>query len=366
MKIAILGSRGIHVNYGGFETLAEEISTRLTKRGHEVTVYCCKPYSEIDEKTYKGVRRVILPTIRKKSLEKPLYAFLSLLHVSFLKVDVVLMLGVSVAAFCFIPRIPGKKVVINIDGLEWQRRKWGKVASWYLRFSERIAGVAADMVITDAKWIMEYYRERYGKDSLYLAYGADIIDYPPGETLKNLGLQPEEYILFVSRFDPENNPLLVREAFDEIKNPQKKIVMVGDAPYADEYIRKVKETTNPNIIFTGYQFGDTYRELLSNAYFYIQATEIGGTHPALVEAMGAGNCVLANDVPEHREVLKNAGIFYKGRKDLKDKMIMLMNEDAVVKEKGRLARLIVEAEYSWEKVVEGYEEMFEKMTGDSS
>lgn len=366
MKISILGSRGIPVNYGGFEALAEEISTRLVRRGHEVTVYCCKPYSEINEKTHKGVKRVILPTIRKKSLEKPFYALLSLLHVSFQKIDVVLMLGVSVAAFCFIPRIFGKKVAINIDGLEWQRSKWGRVASWYLRFSERMAGVTADTVVTDAKWIREYYRERYGKDSLYLAYGADVSEYPPGKTLKRLGLQPGEYILYVSRFDPENNSLLLREVFDEIENPPKKLVMVGDAPFADGYIKKVKETTNPHIIFTGYQFGDSYKELLSNAYFYIQATEIGGTHPALVEAMGASNCVLANDVPEHREVLGNAGIFYRGREDLKDKMLMLMKYDAVVEEKGRLARLIIEEEYSWEKVVEGYEEMFNKMIVNSS
>ncbi len=122
MKIAILGSRGIPANYGGFETLADEVSRRLVRRGHDVYVYCCKPYSATDDRTYLGVRRLILPAVRNKYLEKPLYALLSLLHVCTRDVDAVLMLGVSVSAFCFIPRIFGKKVVINVDGLEWRRK----------------------------------------------------------------------------------------------------------------------------------------------------------------------------------------------------------------------------------------------------
>jgi len=358
MKIAILGSRGIPVNYGGFETLADELSTRLVHKGHDVTVYCCGHYSITGERTYKGVKRVVLPTIRTKVLEKPVFAFLSLLLSSVKNYDVILMLGTSVSFFCFIPRLSGKKVIINIDGLEWQRRKWGPVISRLLRFEERMAGVMADMVVTDCRWVKEYYSERYRKDSVYIAYGAEIIDCPPGDALKKYGLKKNEYILYVSRFEPENSALLVREAFDSIENPAKKLVMVGDAPYADAYIKQVKDTGNPDIIFTGYQYGDAYRELLSNAYFYIQATEVGGTHPALVEAMGAGNCVLANDVPEHREVLRDAGFYYKGKEDLKKKMIFLMGNKGNVIEKKKAAVEVIEREYSWEKITDEYERLF--------
>lgn len=361
MKIAILGSRGVPGNYGGFETCAEQLATRLVKKGHEVTVYCCKSYSKSNEKVFKGVKRVILPSIKKKSLEKPLFSLLSLIHVSLSKAEVVLMLGVSASFFCFIPRIFGKKVAINIDGLEWKRKKWGRIASWYLRFSEKMSGITADVVVTDSIYIRDYYKKKYGKDSVYIAYGADIINCSTDGTLKKFGLKKDDYILFVSRFDPENNPLLVREVFDDIEKPEKKLVMVGDAPFADDYIRKVKNTKNPDIVLTGYQFGDAYNELRSNTYFYIQATEIGGTHPALVEAMGAGNCVLANDVPEHREVLRDAGIYYKGKEDLKEKMIMLMKNESLVKEKGRAALRITEEEYSWEKVVDEYEQLFKRM-----
>lgn len=358
LRIAILGSRGIPGNYGGFETCAEELATRLVEKGHRVIVYCCKPYSQFKGKTYKGVKLVTLPTIRKKVLEKFFYSSISLLHVSFLKVDIVLMLGVSAAICCFIPRMVGKKVAINIDGLEWQRKKWGRLASRVLLFSEKVAGIVSNVVITDAKGIKEYYIKRYGKDSVYIAYGANCIDYPLGETLKRLGLQPGQYILYVSRFDPENNPLLVRKAFDEIESPIKKLVMVGDAPFAADYVKEVKNTGNPNILFPGFVFGDAYNELRSNSYLYIQATEVGGTHPALVEAMAAGKCVLANDVPEHREVLRNSGIYYKGKKDLREKMKMLMEDEVTVKKMGKLASRRVQEKYLWERIVDKYENLF--------
>jgi glycosyltransferase involved in cell wall biosynthesis len=360
LKIAILGSRGIPVSYGGFETLAEELSTRLVKKGHEVTVYCCRPYSTTDDRIYQGVKRIVLPTIRSKVLEKPVFAFLSLLSSTVENYDVVLMLGISVSFFCFIPRLSGEKVIINIDGLEWQRRKWGPVISSLLKFEERMAGSMADIVVTDSRRVQSYYREKYGKDSVYIAYGAEMIDYPPGNILKRYGLNRDEYILYVSRFEPENNPLLVREAYDAIRNPSKKLVMVGDAPYADVYIQKVKDTENPDVLFTGYLFGDAYKELLSNAYFSIQATEVGGTHPALVEAMGAGRCVLANDVPEHREVLGNAGVYYKGKEELISKLQELMTDTLLVKEKGMSARKIAQDEYSWEKITDEYERLFQK------
>jgi glycosyltransferase involved in cell wall biosynthesis len=223
-----------------------------------------------------------------------------------------------------------------------------------------MAGVMANMVVTDSRRVQEYYRELYGKDSVYIAYGTETIDYPPGNILKRYGLNRDEYILYVSRFEPENNPLLVREAFDAIRNPSKKLVMVGDAPYAGGYIQKVKDTENPDILFTGYLFGNAYKELLSNAYVSIQATEVGGTHPALVEAMGAGRCVLANDVPEHREVLGDAGVYYHGKDELIAKLRELMTDTLLVKEKGMSARKIAHDEYTWEKITEEYEKLFQK------
>jgi glycosyltransferase involved in cell wall biosynthesis len=361
LKIAILGSRGIPANYGGFETFSEELSIRLASRGHQITVYCCKPYSTLQDATFRGIRRVVLPTIRTKIFEKPIFALLSLIHVLFKKCDVVLMLGVSVVPFCFIPRIFGKKIAVNIDGLEWQRKKWGKLISRYLKFSERMAGITSNCVITDAICISDYYKKTYKREVVYIPYGAEIVNVKPEQTLQKFGLKPNEYIIYVGRFEPENHALLVREIFDEIEKPSKKFVMVGGAPFAHSYIKKVKDTQNENIIFTGEVYGKEYKELLSNAYCFIQATEIGGTHLALLEAMAAGNNILANDIPEHREVLGDTGIYYSGKEDLKQKMLELLGNGARVKTKNIAVKKLVEEKYSWERVTDEYEKLFEAL-----
>lgn len=364
MRIAILGSRGIPANYSGFETCAEELGTRLASRGHSVIVYCCSPYSTSNQRFFKGVKRVVLPTVRTKSLEKILYAAISLIHVSFTRTEVILMLGLNIPLLCWIPRMLGKKVVTNVDGLEWKRKKWGMIASNYLLLAERMAAWASHRLITDARCIQDYYSQKYGKSTTYIAYGADISDHPPGDTLRKYNLKKDEYILYVARFDPEYNALLVREAYEMLRKPGKKLVMVGDSPFSSEYVKQVRNTGNDQIIFTGFLYGNGYRELASNAYFYIQASEVGGTHPALVEAMGFGNPVLANDVPEHREVLKEAGIYYKGKEDLAEKMELLICRPDIVQTLRNKAHKIVSSEYSWEDITMRYEELFKEMIAE--
>jgi len=359
VKIAILGSRGIPARYSGFETCAEELSKRLVERGHDVTVYCCRPYCDLKSKHIHGVQRIILPTIRKKNLEKVFYSILCLLHVTFTKNKLVLMLGLNFPFLFILPKIFGKTVVVNVDGLEWKRRKWGRIAARYLLYCEKIAGLLADRVVTDAKYIQDYYVSAYGTDSAYITYGVENHTIKSQNILNKLNLKKEEYFLYVSRFAPENNPLLVREAFDSLASPSKRLVMVGDSPFDKSYVEQVKATENPKIIFAGGIYGQGYLELISNAYVYIQATEVGGTHPALVEAMGYGNCVLANDVPEHREVLGDAGMYYRGKHDLVQKIKYLLANPDFIKKRRQKAREIAENEFSWEKVTTQYEQLFD-------
>lgn len=365
MRLAILGCRGIPCNYGGFERFAEELSVRLALKGHEVLVYCCKPYSMNKDKDYKGVRRIILPTIKNKIFEKPIYSIISLIHVLFQNVDVILMLGVSVSVFCFIPRIFGIKVLINIDGLEWKRKKWNWLIRVYLKLSEWISGFVANKVITDSRYIKEYYENKYKKETVYIAYGSDIIETKDNDVLKKYSLEPNGYFLYVGRFEPENNPLIVREAYDAIINPNIKLVMIGDAPYSDKYIKIIKKTKNTNIIFTGFVFGEKFFSLLNNAFCYIQASEIGGTHPALLEAMRAGKCVIANDIPEHREILKDSALYYRSKNELKAKLELVMNNKDIVKDKGEEAKFIAEKEYTWDKICKEYEKLlFDSLKND--
>lgn len=358
MRIAILGSRGIPANYGGFETFAQHLSTQLVERGHQVTVYCCSIYSPSKSRCYKGVRRVILPTIKIKSIEKLFYATLSLIHVSFTKNEIILMLGVSSAFFCFIPRIFGKKVVTNIDGLEWKRKKWSRIVSFFLKIGERTAGMFSNEVIADSKVIQKYYLNKYGKSPIFIAYGAEIKKYPAGEILEKSYLKKDDYILYVSRLEPENNAHLLVSAFEKLKTDMN-LVIVGDASYNNHYINQLKKANDPRIKFLGAVYGDGYKELQSNSYVYVHGNEVGGTNPALLEAMGRGNCVLVINVPYNREVLAQAGILYKKSiYDLREKLQFVIDNPKLVSKYRRKAQQRIASQYTWEKIVNEYEKLF--------
>ena len=361
MKIAIMGTRGIPANYGGFETFAEELSTRLVQKGHEVTVYCRS--ANYDYKSfpqyYKGVRLIVLPTIRHKYLDTVFHTFLSVLREIFEKHNVILICNSANSIFSIIPRAMGKKIVINVDGLEWKRQKWNVLGKWYYRISEYLATLFAHRIVSDAQEIKKYYQKRFKKETFFIPYGAPEGPVSGKTILENFGLTPRKYVLYVSRLEPENNAHLVVRAFEKVKTDMK-LVVVGDAPYNTKYIQNLKKTSDNRIIFTGYVFGEGYQQLQSNAYFYVQATEVGGTHPALVEGMGFGNCVLANDVPEHREVLGDAGIFFmtQKRNDLASKMQFLLDHPEIVKMYQQKAHQRVREKYSWARVADAYEELF--------
>ena len=362
MKIAIMGIRGIPANYGGFETFAEELSTRLVKRGHEVTVYGRSNNIQHQGKTYRGVRLVILPTIRHKYFDTVVHTLLCVLHSLAQKYDAILICNSANAVFSWIPRLRRMPVALNVDGLEWKRAKWNALGKAFYRLSEWLATFCANEVVTDAREVERYYLERFNKKSTFIPYGAPIERVETNEVLRRFNLQPKSYVLYVSRFEPENNPHHVVKSFEQVQTDLK-LVMVGDAPYSGRFIQELKSTRDPRIIFTGYVFGQGYRELQSNAYLYIQGTEVGGTHPALLEGMGHGNCVLANDVPEHREVLGDAGFFFKigHNGDLRNQMQYLLDHPQVVEQVGQKAQELIRENYTWDLVTESYERLFMRM-----
>src|ERR1039458_6864831 len=265
MRIALLGTRGIPANYGGFETFAEELSVRLAARGHEVTVYCRTPYPQ---PRYRGVRLQYLPTIRHKYLDTLAHAKLSTLHLLAHRVDVALYCNGANAIFTLWPRIFGMPVALNVDGIERQRKKWNRLAkAWYL-VSEWMATFCPTVVVTDARTIQDYYREHYGKESVFIPYGAETGKTEGSGALAGLGLEPGRYFLYVSRLEPENRALEVREAFEKT-NTTMKLALVGDAPYARDYIRRVRDTEDERIVIPGAIYGEGYRELGSHCFAYI-------------------------------------------------------------------------------------------------
>ncbi len=364
MKIAIMGIRGIPANYGGFETFIEELAPRLVQRGHKVTVYGRSNVINYQNKYYKGVKLVILPTISHKYFDTIVHTLLSIVHCSFCRYDVVFVLNAANSPFAFIPRLAGKKVILNVDGIERLRKKWNYIGKLYYRIGEYLATKLPHVIVSDAEVIRRYYLEIYKKESTMIPYGANIEKVDSRNILEKFNLEPNEYVLYVSRLEPENNAHIVIEAFGSV-GTRKKLVIVGDAPYSTRYKQQLKKIADGDsrIIFTGFIFGEGYKELQCNAYCYIQATEVGGTHPALIEAMGFGECVIANGTPENIEVVGNAGIIYKKNniKDLREKIEYLIRNPEIVRVYGEKARERVKANYSWDVVTDKYESLFLEM-----
>lgn len=356
MRIALLGTRGIPANYGGFETFAEELSTRLAARGHEVIVYCReKPPSPV----YRGVQLVWLPTIRHKYLDTLAHTFVSTLHLALHRVDVALYCNAANAIFTPLPRLLGMPVALNVDGIERKRKKWNRAARAWYRMSEYLSTVFPNAIVTDAEAIKRYYQEEYGAASTFIAYGADTALEETRAVLGELGLEPRRYFLYVSRMEPENRALEVREAFERVETPMK-LALIGDAPYASEYIARVRDTRDPRIVSPGAIYGRGYRELGSWCFCYIHATEVGGTHPALIEAMGRGCLVLYLDTVENREVCGDAGLPYSDN----DGLVARLRETLAMSEAERAAyraRAVrrVKQRYDWDVVASQYEALLE-------
>lgn len=365
MRLAILGTRGIPARYGGFETLAEELSARLAARGHDVTVYTRSRYAEPGLASHRGARIRVLPTIPTKYLDTVAHGILSGFDAALERYDAVLVCNAINAAASFLPRLAGRtRVVLNVDGLERNRRKWNALGRWAYRISEKISTMVPDAIVSDARVIQAYYRERYGFSSIFIPYGGDLPEPAGTETLGRLGLEPEKYVLYVSRLEPENNADAVVRAYRDVpgKFP---LVIVGDAPYARDYIAALKSQADPRVRFPGAVYGEGYRELLSRAAVYVHATEVGGTHPALVEALGFGRIVCFNCSPENDEVAAEAALPFDVRRPetLSTLLAAILDDSAAYSVWKERARARVLERYRWDDVAARYEAVLEGRPG---
>lgn len=361
MKIALLGTRGVPASYSGFETCVEQLGQRLVERGHEVTVYCRKHHITYPEQFYKGMRLVTLPTIQNKYLDTMVHSFLSSLHALTKGYNVAIYFIAGNSPVTWIPRIVGTKTLLNVDGLDWKREKWPTIAKKYIQLAERLATFLPDAYLTDSRVVQDYYRDRYHSYPPYIPYGSEVEKLPPGEVLTKFGLEPDKYILFVGRLVPENCAHHLIEAFHSM-DTDLKCVIVGDAPYAEAYQSELHKLADGDsrIIFTGYVFGEGYRELGANARIFIETSGVGGTHPALVEAMAFGTCVVTNNTPENLETIGDAGLAYDGKAGavhLRQVLEGLLNSpDRISRYREKAARRAQDC-YSWEAVTDEYERL---------
>src|SRR5438309_1749202 len=360
MKIAILGTRGIPARYGGFETLAEQLSARLAARGHEVTVYCRRPFTTPHDVVAPGITRVILPTISRKHFDTAFHTFLSLIHVSFTAADVVFISNVANGPIAWIPRLFGKSTVLNVDGLDRKRKKWNLIGRGSLYFCELLSAITPTRVVTDSRIMQDYYWRRYRRRSTMIAYVAQV---PPndGAASQAVGLPSKQFILYVSRLEPENNPELLIDAYRRVQTDWP-LVIVGGNAYDARYVERLKSLADTRVIFLGPVYGSGYWQLLRNAGLYLFACEVGGVHPALIEAMAARQPVLYLDTPENRETAADAGMPFRPESaDLAAGISRLLADGNLRQELGRKAQERAERMFGWEETTQKYETLFSEL-----
>lgn len=360
-KVAFLGTRGIPASYSGFETFVEQLGVRLAERGWEVTVFNRYPFVPLRDAVYRGVRIVRLRTVQRKSLDTLMHTFLSCLWLPFVRPEVVYFCGVGNAIFCLATRVLGIPSVINVDGEDWARKKWSGFAVKWLKWSEAWACKFADVVIADSRAIQRRYTERYRRETVFLPYGANIrLEKAGTATLEKFGLKPDGYILFCGRFVPENRAELLIKVFNSLETDLQ-LVLVGDAPYADEYKRELQELAGPRVVFTGYAFGEAYAELSQHCLFYVLSSGINGTRPVLLDQMGFGNCVLVRNSASNAEVVADAAMTFEDGDEfdsLRAAIVRLSGDRALVEGYRKKAVERVRGTYDWEKITDEYASMF--------
>lgn len=359
----MLGGRGVPARYSGSETCVEEVGSRLVERGHEVVVYCRRHNSEIDDPFYKGMKRVVLGSVNSKHFDTLSHTLISLLHnYRTGPADILHFHGVGNSLFIpWLKLLPGKTAV-TVDGPDWERPKWGRLARQVLKLSARVAVGTADAIITDSMVSQQYYRQHFGKETIYIPYGADTVEKTADDALKNYSLLHRDYLLFVGRLVPDKGVHLLIQAFGKLKT-EKKLVIVGDSPLFPDYVQKLRSTTDPRIKFLGYVFDEPYRQLCAHAFAYVQPSLVEGTSPALLAAMGAGNCVVASSIPENLETIGDAGLSFtcNDPEDLRRVLQTLVNDAELVQHYRCKARQWVKEVYNWDKITLKHEVIYQTM-----
>jgi len=352
-----LGTRGIPARYGGFETNAEISGVFLAEQGHQVTVYG-REKAERPENWPVGLRIRQAPYIRGKYISTLSHSFCALIHALGQKNDLIHIYNVGNGPLLLLTKIWGQKTVMSVDGLEWLRKKYPWPARWYYRISVWCATHWADVLVADSRHVAKYYQKHFGVKPIFIPYGADILaEAPRGKLLKKYGLVAKEYYLCVSRFVPEKNIPLLIEAYKKSAS-KRKLVIVGASPEDPVYEKKIRALgrRTPGLIFTGRIFGKELDELYANTYAFVSASELEGTSPAILRALGAKKCVLISDIPENQETVAQDGLYHRARdrRDLTDKLNWLERHPEMADIFATKAQERAKKHYTWGKILQQY------------
>ena len=339
MKIALVGTRGVPARYGGFETCVEEVGQRLVRAGHAVTVYCRPTPGEGEQPAqHLGMDLVHLPVVRRRSLETLAHTSLSVLHRSLAGTDVAVVFNAANAPLLPVLKARRIPVITHVDGLEWRRGKWGPVGQRYYRAAESLSVRWSDALIADALGIQEYYASVFEAETELIAYGAPILADPGADRVRDLGFEPGRYHLVVARFEPENH---VREIVDGYvaSRAELPLVVVGSAPYADEYTAGLRAAADGRVHMLGGLWDqDQVNQLYANALTYLHGHSVGGTNPSLLRAAGAGAFVIAHDNPFNREVLGYDADYFASPGDVSALVVEAEQDPDLAAKRGRQAQ----------------------------
>ncbi len=361
MKIAVMGIRGVPANFGGSETAVEEIGSRLVQRGHEVTVYCRRHKSSgLGSASYKGMRRIVLPSVNTLNLDLISHSWLSLLQIVRERFDVVHFHGVGNALLLPQFKLTGRgaRSLVIVDGPDWLRPKWGAMARLAFRASFPMAVRWADEIISDNVQVQTLFRQRYGRETPLVGYGADLVRPTAQEALEKYGLSPNGYILQVGALVPDKGPHVTLAAYEKLETDLP-LVLIGDTPYLSAYKAKLKSTTDPRVRFLGYVYGSEYRQMLAHCRLYIHPLLVDGTSPALLQAMAYGCNIIGSDLPEIDGTLAEAGLRFptSDAAALRSRMAEALARPEWMAEFGRKARQRIIERFSWDQVTDRYEQL---------
>jgi glycosyltransferase involved in cell wall biosynthesis len=354
----MIGQKGLPATYGGIERHVEEIARRLGARGHEVSVFCRYYYTPAGAQVH-GVRLLRRPSVNTKHLDTVTHVVWSSVEATLRRYDIVHFHALGPSAFAWMPRLAGARTVVTVHGLDWQREKWGRFASWVLKRCEFPAARFPDRTIVVSKTLREYFRIHHGRDTAFIPNGTTLPVPRPAKRILPLGLTPGKYILFVGRLVPEKGVHYLCEAFQGIRTDMK-LALAGGMSFSQDYVDLLKRYESDRIRLLDYMYGEALEELWSNAYLVVQPSTMEGLSIALLEALSYGRCVLLSDIPENLEVGDGVSVSFRSKDvaDLKEKLEMLITRPDVVKQYEGRARDHIREQYSWDKVTESTEALY--------
>lgn len=363
LRIAMLGYKRIPSREGGIEIVVEELATRMAKKSHSVTCYNRKGHnvagSEFDGtklKTYKGVTLQEVFTIDKRGLAAMTASVSASLRAALGNYDVVHIHAEGPAFMCWLPKLFGKKVIVTVHGLDHQRAKWGKFASWYIRSGEKNAVRFADEIIVLSKGVQDYFQNTYGRTTRFIPNGVNKAKPRKARQItEKWGLTKDSYILYLGRIVPEKGERYLIEAFKQTKT-DKKLVIAGGSSDTQAFMDELKSLAKDDdrIIFTGFVQGEILEELYSNPYIYTLPSDLEGMPLSLLEAMSYGNCCLTSDIPECAEVVEDKALLFRKSdvSDLKTKLQNACDHPEMVETYKAQAEEFICRKYNWDDVVE--------------